>query len=255
MTTTEESALVGQILTRPADDTPRLVYADWLDEHGQADRAEFVRVQCAIAVEFAATTGCVCRAAEDKFHCDWCLAWDQTERLRERERSLLDSTYHTAHPDLPTVMPGWSVFPGTWAAKHHYTPSGSLAVTRRGFVDEIRLRQGPFQKLAADIFCRHPITQVSLFDRVPYASPRYGDGIPGPMLTPDRFNFGWCDHPVLTPGTSHIGPRLWRLLPADRAVEIHQHFRFYRTREAAHAALSAACVAYGRELVGLPPLE
>src|SRR5262245_10829405 len=30
----------------PADDQPRLVLADWLEEHGQAGRAEFVRVQC-----------------------------------------------------------------------------------------------------------------------------------------------------------------------------------------------------------------
>lgn len=30
---------------RPADDLPRLVLADWLDEHGQPERAEFVRVQ------------------------------------------------------------------------------------------------------------------------------------------------------------------------------------------------------------------
>jgi uncharacterized protein (TIGR02996 family) len=37
----------------PADDTPRLVYADWLDEHARTDadraRAEFVRVQCELA--------------------------------------------------------------------------------------------------------------------------------------------------------------------------------------------------------------
>jgi uncharacterized protein (TIGR02996 family) len=31
------------------DDTPRLVYADWLDEHGQPERAEFIRVQCELA--------------------------------------------------------------------------------------------------------------------------------------------------------------------------------------------------------------
>ncbi len=31
------------------DDTTRLVFADWLDEHGQPDRAEFIRVQCELA--------------------------------------------------------------------------------------------------------------------------------------------------------------------------------------------------------------
>ena len=32
----------------PEEDAARLVYADWLDQHGQADRAEFIRVQCAL---------------------------------------------------------------------------------------------------------------------------------------------------------------------------------------------------------------
>ncbi len=30
-------------------DTPRLVYADWLEDHGDPDRAEFIRVQCRLA--------------------------------------------------------------------------------------------------------------------------------------------------------------------------------------------------------------
>jgi uncharacterized protein (TIGR02996 family) len=43
----DESALLGTILDQPDDDVPRLVYADWLDEHGDADRARFIRLQCA----------------------------------------------------------------------------------------------------------------------------------------------------------------------------------------------------------------
>src|SRR5262249_6576396 len=30
----------------PHDDAARLIYADWLDEHDNAPRAEFIRVQC-----------------------------------------------------------------------------------------------------------------------------------------------------------------------------------------------------------------
>jgi uncharacterized protein (TIGR02996 family) len=37
------------ILDAPADDTSRLVYADWLEEQGQTDRAEFIRGQCELA--------------------------------------------------------------------------------------------------------------------------------------------------------------------------------------------------------------
>lgn len=33
----------------PDDDTPRLIYADWLEEHGDPDRAAFIRHQCAAA--------------------------------------------------------------------------------------------------------------------------------------------------------------------------------------------------------------
>jgi uncharacterized protein (TIGR02996 family) len=41
----DERALLASIWDRPNDDAARLVYADWLDEHGDAPRAEFVRVQ------------------------------------------------------------------------------------------------------------------------------------------------------------------------------------------------------------------
>lgn len=36
--------IVGQM-----DDGPRLVYADWLDDRGEADRADFIRVQIELA--------------------------------------------------------------------------------------------------------------------------------------------------------------------------------------------------------------
>ncbi|MBN9120375.1 MAG: TIGR02996 domain-containing protein [Planctomycetes bacterium] len=35
------------ICADPEDDTPRLVYADWLDENGAPERAEFIRLQIA----------------------------------------------------------------------------------------------------------------------------------------------------------------------------------------------------------------
>src|SRR4051794_10352800 len=45
----ERKALLSGILADPEDDGPRLVYADWLEEHGEADRAEFIRLQCRLA--------------------------------------------------------------------------------------------------------------------------------------------------------------------------------------------------------------
>src|SRR5438552_1144572 len=45
----DEAALLAAIREAPADDLPRLAYADWLDEPDQPDRATFIRLQCASA--------------------------------------------------------------------------------------------------------------------------------------------------------------------------------------------------------------
>ena len=45
----DESALLTAIIEHPDEDTPRLVYADWLDEHAtsaaQRARAEYIRLE------------------------------------------------------------------------------------------------------------------------------------------------------------------------------------------------------------------
>jgi uncharacterized protein (TIGR02996 family) len=48
----ERRALIAAIVANPEEDTPRLVLADWLDEHGDKHdraRAEFIRLQCRLA--------------------------------------------------------------------------------------------------------------------------------------------------------------------------------------------------------------
>jgi uncharacterized protein (TIGR02996 family) len=52
---TDGYALLRAIEANADEDTPRLVYADWLEEHATSDadrgRAEFIRLQCAVARE------------------------------------------------------------------------------------------------------------------------------------------------------------------------------------------------------------
>jgi uncharacterized protein (TIGR02996 family) len=45
----DEKPFFDRLRADPRSDGPRLIYADWLDDHGEPDRAEFVRVQCALA--------------------------------------------------------------------------------------------------------------------------------------------------------------------------------------------------------------
>jgi uncharacterized protein (TIGR02996 family) len=43
------ATFLAEICANPDDDTPRLVYADWLEDHGDPDRAELIRAQVELA--------------------------------------------------------------------------------------------------------------------------------------------------------------------------------------------------------------
>lgn len=45
----EREALLRAAVANPDDDLPRLIYADWLEEHDDPDQAAFVRAQCELA--------------------------------------------------------------------------------------------------------------------------------------------------------------------------------------------------------------
>jgi uncharacterized protein (TIGR02996 family) len=45
----KQDSFLDAILADPEDDTPRLVCADWLEENGDAERAEFIRTQIRLA--------------------------------------------------------------------------------------------------------------------------------------------------------------------------------------------------------------
>src|SRR5262245_6670429 len=45
----DQAGLVRAICEHPGEDVHRLVYADWLDDHGRPDQAEFSRAQVELA--------------------------------------------------------------------------------------------------------------------------------------------------------------------------------------------------------------
>ena len=47
--TPDEVGFFRTILDHPDDDTPRLIYADWLEDRGRSERAEYIRVQIEVA--------------------------------------------------------------------------------------------------------------------------------------------------------------------------------------------------------------
>ena len=46
---THDESFLRAIREEPDDDGVRLIYADWLEEHGKAERAEFIRGQVTLA--------------------------------------------------------------------------------------------------------------------------------------------------------------------------------------------------------------
>jgi len=107
---TEELALLAAIVANPKEDAPRLVYADWLDENGQPERAEFIRVQIELAKipDPPVDTTAGLRAAARKQQLAALLAWKSEWRgryydLRARQQQLLADP-HNFVDWTPSVM-------------------------------------------------------------------------------------------------------------------------------------------------------
>lgn len=116
--------LLAAIRESPHDDTHRLVYADWLEDHGQADRAEFIRVQLRLA-------------ALGEYD-------DERDDLEVRERELLARHEKAWVGELPPEVCGWQF--------------------RRGFVDELTMPARAFVRDWRMMFARHPLTNVRFVD-------------------------------------------------------------------------------------------
>ena len=121
----DEDALLNGIAADPAADLPRLVYADWLEEHGQDLLAEFIRIQCEIAkLEVGPRT-----------------VIDRNVHLWRRQQELLDG-HMGALLEGMTFTPRSSQMPGP----RFY----------RGFMDEIDVASNVIKDLAQPILRLRP---------------------------------------------------------------------------------------------------
>src|SRR5262249_23230049 len=107
---------------------PRLVYADWLDEHGQPERAEFIRLQIELAGR-----------PRPK----------RKEQLQAREKELLD--LHKERWAEPVAE-----FKTIYLAQHWRT----LFVFPRGFVEGILTDPDTFIEHAEELFARAPVREI-----------------------------------------------------------------------------------------------
>lgn len=148
------------ILATPDDDGPRLVFADWLEEQGDVDRAEFIRVQCRLA-ELEKVPG---RPKDGMELLGWLMGAHQERRviravmgvpgcdceqcLRQQEEKLLSGPIKGL---LASLLVEFDEDFGVIDLK-----------TRRGFVYEIKLQASAWMYHAKRILAAAPVQMVEL---------------------------------------------------------------------------------------------
>ena len=132
---TDEKALLAAIRAEPDNDAPRLVYADWLDDHANHDRAEFIRLECEIHALLTPEGD-----APDE--------WEQP-----RFRSLEDRAGEL-----------WNANTGRWFPG--LTTSTQEVETSRGFPQHITLSARRFIEHGDKIFAVAPTIEDVLLDRL-----------------------------------------------------------------------------------------
>jgi uncharacterized protein (TIGR02996 family) len=136
-----------QVLAHPDDDGPRLVAADWWDEQGAAERAEFVRVQCELARRYPGWSGVPAMGSLG--------AGGPYAELRRRERELLAGSRGK-----------WFEFPITWYVGIDPIPVGAHGFQyRRGFFEIAALTAADFLACADALLAACPLRRVRLTTR------------------------------------------------------------------------------------------
>jgi uncharacterized protein (TIGR02996 family) len=190
---THDEAFLQAIREAPDDDGPRLVYADWLDEHGQADRAEFVRVQCERARGVQGSWG---------------------EALLQRARELLQAHWEEwVGPLREAARPAGRKFGEHWFAGDFHAEA--LSKFRRGFVDTLTLGAEEFLARTGLLARLLPLRYLYLRGAGPQAGAlaavSYLDGVEGLSF------IGYFEAPLTADGARALAasPHLGRLRTLD----------------------------------------
>src|SRR5262249_49346848 len=129
MNPSERAALTAAVAAEPDDDLPRLVFSDWLEENGEPDRAEFIRV----GLE---------RVRLDRHD-------PRRDELRHREQELVRS--HEKE----------------WVEAHGLTPHRFREYIR-GFAERLSFDScADFLNQAAALFERIPLRCAEVYDEAP----------------------------------------------------------------------------------------
>lgn len=228
---TDRDAFLTAICARPFDDLPRLVFADWLDEHGEPEFAAFIRLGCHLSAA---------RGAEAR------LTDEQAAEYVAGARAYLPLALAQL-ADLVEVPAAVRDDPAD------YRPAeGGLAIESPALGVSVRFNRGFPQVVRCDAqtalhrlnraFRSVPVVQLDISDRTPE---RGSDGL-----------FYWRQAVTGRPAPLDVpGPvaKFWR-----KRWQTHtagRRFSTFRTAGEAAAALGDAFVAMLRHRAKLPPIR
>ncbi len=128
-----DTGLLKDICANPDDDTPRLVYADWLDDHGDAEGAEFIRLQIRLSKMPAGDRR---RAAAERRERELWAGLEEGWFGPFRNRKWLHK---------PTLAP---------------TPARPAWAFRRGFLERVTLSVEGFRKHGKKLLAAAPVREA-----------------------------------------------------------------------------------------------
>jgi uncharacterized protein (TIGR02996 family) len=126
---TECDALLAAVCAAPDDDLPRLVFADWCDENGEEDRAEFIRVQVELTKGVIGKKRVALLKREQELLKEHRAAW--TDNIREFTDDFRDEPIRF----------------------------------RRGFVEDISINDELLERHGDELFRRAPIRTLRMGDQ------------------------------------------------------------------------------------------
>lgn len=291
--TDTEAALLRAVCVEPGSDLPRLILADYWDDHGQPDRAEFTRVQCRRAAIEPEVFRFVCggpgpipnplvqehaalgrRAEElfDSYPVTWLFNFDGSERWRLSLNASITGTSPVA-----VVRRGFPAEIRLPLARLVGGPCGRCEPTmegrRSGYIGDSDPTRWSIGDRGPEYLGAAPCPDCSGTGRTPGVAPALFAAHPVERVTltnvgPDRIGDEWVwvrSRPGLDDFASTLPADLFDVLTEGVAEDsvpecvesgsAPDYWRVYPTEAAARDAASAACCDYGRHLAGLPPLE
>jgi uncharacterized protein (TIGR02996 family) len=126
-------ALLAEVLAGPDDAAPRLIYADWLDDRGEADRATFICAQVRLA------------------HFDWRSIPPGVERYRGEQGALQRQADEL-----------WRRHKEEWLGELPRSLRRGQARFHRGFVAELCGSPRQLLAVSARVWVRHPIQELTI---------------------------------------------------------------------------------------------